>query len=306
MFTQAAARSMRVGDVDLGVFTRAELMRRGFTRDAIRAQLAARRWDSVGRAIIVRTGSLDRRQRWSVALINAGASAVLTAFSTAESFGLVGWERDEVHVLVPVGVRVRPVDSVRVVVHRARDRSAMSVHPSGWRQRLAPALLVAAATFTEPRPACGLLAAAVQQRLLRPEELQAALEAAPTMRHRRILVSAADDIAMGAQALSEIDFMRLCRAYRLPRPVHQAVRCGPGGRRRYLDAEWIRADGRRVVAEVDGALHLEPLNWIDDQLRQNEVSLSDSIVLRFPAVVVRTAPASVAQQLRQALQLHEM
>jgi hypothetical protein len=179
----------------------------------------------------------------------------------------------------------------------------VAVHPTGWRQRLAPALLVAAATFERPRPACGLLAAAVQQRLLRADDRQTALAAAPTVRHHRLLVSAAEDIAMGARALSEIDFMRLCPAYRLPRPVHQTVRRGPGGRRRYLDAEWIRADGRRVVAEVDGALHLEPLTWIDDQLRQNEISLADSIVLRFPAVVVRTAPASVADQLRRALQL---
>jgi hypothetical protein len=54
---------------------------------------------------------------------------------------------------------------------------------------------------------------------------------------------------------------------------------------------------------VDGALHLTPRRWWDDQLRQNELSLADALVLRFPSVVVRTQPDVVARQLRQALRL---
>jgi very-short-patch-repair endonuclease len=79
------------------------------------------------------------------------------------------------------------------------------------------------------------------------------------------------------------------------------MRVEPGGRRRYLDAEWIRRDGRRVVAEVDGALHLSPRRWWDDQLRQNELVIADDIVLRFPSVVVRTNPEEVVAQLRRVL-----
>jgi very-short-patch-repair endonuclease len=58
-----------------------------------------------------------------------------------------------------------------------------------------------------------------------------------------------------------------------------------------------------VVAEVDGALHLAVRRWWDDQLRQNELSLADALVLRFPSVVVRTEPGQVADQLRRALLL---
>lgn len=53
--------------------------------------------------------------------------------------------------------------------------------------------------------------------------------------------------------------------------------------------------------EVDGALHLAASRWWSDQLRQNELTLSDAIVLRFPSVVVRTEPALVAAQLARAL-----
>jgi very-short-patch-repair endonuclease len=83
--------------------------------------------------------------------------------------------------------------------------------------------------------------------------------------------------------------------------VQQRLRREPGGRRRYLDASWRRYDGRLVVAEVDGALHLTARRWWDDQLRQNELALSDALILRFPSVVVRTEPQVVADQLRRAL-----
>ena len=145
------------------------------------------------------------------------------------------------------------------------------------------------------------MAAAVQQRLTLPTELHLALTAAPRVRHRRALLTAVADIAQGAEALSEIDFGRLCARFGLPRPVRQSIRAEPSGRRRYLDAEWLLPDGRRVAAEVDGALHLTPQRWYDDQLRQNEIVLAGTMVLRFPSVVVRHEPELVAAQLRRAL-----
>ena len=111
------------------------------------------------------------------------------------------------------------------------------------------------------------------------------------------LCAAVEDIAQGAQALSEIDFVALCRRYRLPRPHQQTLRADASGRRRYLDATWRRADGRVVVVEVDGALHLAVSRWWADQLRQNELALAGAVVLRFPSVVVRDEPGFVAGQL---------
>ena len=56
-----------------------------------------------------------------------------------------------------------------------------------------------------------------------------------------------------------------------------------------------------MVVEVDGALHLSPRQWWADQLRQNLLTISDALVLRFPSVVVRTEEHLVADQLRHAL-----
>jgi hypothetical protein len=175
------------------------------------------------------------------------------------------------------------------------------VAPGRGLHRLAPALVLAASSFKTTRPACGLLAAAVQQRLTTGGELTTAVLAASRTRHRASLLAALTDIAQGAQALSEIDFVRLCRRYRLPEPLRQAVRIEPNGRRRYLDVEWRLPDGRIVAAEVDGALHLTPQRWYDDQLRQNEMVIGGTLVLRYPSVVVRDEPLTVVAQLRRVL-----
>jgi hypothetical protein len=297
VFTAAAQRSC----TGLGpVVTPADLAREGWSDDEVRAQIAARRWQRHGRAVVLHGGPPTPAERRRVVLLNCGKWALLTAFTAAEVHGLRGWERPTVHVLVPAGTRVRDVgESVRP--HYVGDRAGAEAVPGRALHRCAPALVLAASTFAHPRAACGIVAAGVQQRLVTTEQLRAALERAPRTRHRRQLAAAVDDIGQGAHAMSEIDFGRLCRHAGLPAPTRQAVRVGPGDRRRYLDAEWIRADGRRVVAEVDGALHLSPRRWWDDQLRQNELVIADDIVLRFPSVVVRTAPADVVAQLRRVL-----
>ena len=295
MVTQAAARS--VLSSRRTVWTRGELIAAGVSRDRIRAHCAARRWQACGRAIVLHNGVLTRRQRWRVAQLNCGRQAQLTAFTAAEAHGLRGWERDSVHVLVPKSVPAPRFLGIEIRLHRRRRWLELP----GLIQPLPAALLIAAGTFESARPACGLLAAGVQQRLVTSTALSAALEQEPKVRHRRALLAAVADIGQGAQALSEIDFHALCRRYRLPVPDRQTVRREPSGRKRYLDASWRRSDGRLVVAEVDGALHLAVRRWWDDQLRQNELSLADALVLRFPSVLVRTEPRQVADQLRRAL-----
>jgi hypothetical protein len=272
----------------------------GVSRQQQAGELAAGRWQRAGLAIVLHNGPLSPAQRRQVALIHAGPKAVFTAFTAAELLGLNGWTREEVHVLAPAGTRTRAGCPVPTVLHL---HGATPIRRSGPRsiEALPDALLRAAATFWTPRPGCGLLAAAVQQRLTSADDLLDALGRHPRVRHRAALRLAAADIAGGAEALSEIDFVRLCRRAGLPAPIQQVVRREPSGRRRYLDATWRRKDGRLVVAEVDGALHLAPKRWWDDQLRQNELAISDALVLRFPSVVVRTEEPLVGDQVRRAL-----
>ncbi|MCU1658971.1 MAG: hypothetical protein JWO57_3627 [Pseudonocardiales bacterium] len=248
-------------------------------------------------------GPLSRSQRWRVARIHGGPWAILTAFTAAEAYGITGWEREGAHLLVPGGTRLRGACPVPVVHHRHGTGTIRQNARKGV-EYLPDALIRAGATFTGPRPACGLLAASVQQRKVDPNELTRALRQAPRTRHRAVLLAAVADIAGGSEALSEIDFVRLCRRHRLPEPIRQRVRREPSGQRRYVDASWRRKDGRLVVAEVDGALHLVARRWWEDQLRQNELALADALVLRFLSVVIRTEEQLVADQLRRALRVN--
>jgi hypothetical protein len=202
---------------------------------------------------------------------------------------------------VPVGTRRPPFAGL--VLHRTVDWSAADVAPLRRLHRPAAALVLATEGLPVARYACALLAAGVQQGLVVASALHAALVPLPKLRHHRALELAVHDIEQGAQALSEIDFVRLCRRFRLPAPNLQAVRREASGRRRYLDAVWHRGDGSVLAAEVDGAIHLAPPSWIADQLRQNEIVIGGTAVLRFPSVLVRSDPAVVADQLRRALRV---
>ena len=104
----------------------------------------------------------------------------------------------------------------------------------------------------------------------------------------------------GAGALSEIDFVKLCRRYRLPAPTLQERRRDRAGRNRYLDAYWRE---QRVHVEVDGAHHTEAAAWEADMRRQNEIWLRGDRLLRFSAWQVRHHPEEVAAELRRALNL---
>lgn len=296
MLTASAARAASFA---VAVATIAELIGAGWTYSAVRAQLDAGRWRQFGRAIVLHSGEPTQQERHAVILLNCGPKAVWTAFTAVEMCGLTGWERDETHVLVSAGTRKPRLRGFPCRLHYTSNWDTSRHLVARRLHRPADALALAAATFREARPACGVLCAGVQQRLVTAQMLTDALERQPRLRHRRVLLSAAADIAQGSQALSEIDFVRLCRRYRLPAPARQAVRTDTQGRRRYLDAEWIRRDGRRVVVEVDGALHLVAARWWSDQLRQNQLVISGSLVLRYPSFVVRTETELVAEQLRE-------
>jgi hypothetical protein len=144
-----------------------------------------------------------------------------------------------------------------------------------------------------------LVAAACQQRLTVPAEILSVLTRMPRARRRALVRETAHDVAGGVQALSEIDFVRLCRRYRLPAPDLQEPRIDGDGRRRYLDAYWRRW---RLHVEIDGAHHMDVRNWAADMRRQNEVWISGDRILRFPAWLVRQRPAEVAAQVCAALE----
>jgi Protein of unknown function (DUF559) len=278
------------------------------TRDALRWQLSSGRWQQPCRGIVVaHSGGLTEEQRLWTALLCAGDEAVLAGLTAARLDGFRGFDdRGEadrpVCLLVPAGQRARyKPPGIPVVVHSSTALGPQDVHPLRQppRTRIARSLVDAAAWMATDRGAMAVLAAGVQQKLARVEDLTKVVDANPRRHRRKLIAETLGDIAGGAQALSELDFTRLVvRAYGLPEPDRQRCRKDSRGKNRYLDAVWENA---RLVVEIDGAQHLDPLQRWDDMDRDNDLELAGYRTLRFPAWLVRRNPGYVAAKIREAL-----
>jgi hypothetical protein len=289
------------------VVRRHQLESAGMTNGQIDRMLTARRWqsDADGLVVVLHNGPLTTEQQESVAVLAGGRLCGLAARTAAARAGLRRWPAVKIEVLVPRGTTYPRVRLADVKVHESRRFSAEDLHVSAWppRVRVERALVDAAVWSTRPRPACGVLAAGVQQRLTSADRLQDELERAGQVRFRRLLRSALVDIGGGAQAVSEIDFGRFCRRNGLPTPIRQAVRRDRNGRRRYIDATLVGPSGRTVRVEIDGALHLLVETYWDDMYRDNEVSIAGERQIRLPSYVMYADDPDALDQLRRALDL---
>lgn len=279
--------------------SRAQLYRLGVQRWQVRRRAQRHTWRPVGsRAVVLHSGPPSKVQRWWCALINTCGHAVLAGATAAEAAGLKGYETETIHVAVPKSAR--PIKQPGVVVHESRRLRPSDVHPGRRPPQVRAAVAVVQAALWSPDAAraCALLAAAVQQRLIRLGELSIEMARVRRHRFRKLILLVLADIDGGAHSLAEIDFARLCRNAGLPAPSRQRVRIDSTGRRRYLDVEW---DQFRLVVEIDGMFHMELARWMDDSLRGNDISLDGRVLLRFPALVLRTDPDRVLAQVRQGL-----
>jgi very-short-patch-repair endonuclease len=249
---------------------------------------------------------MTHKQRLWAAVLWAGDGAVLAGLTAAKLDGLEGFSSSgdadpPIYLLVPAcrSVRRKP-PGLPVSVRYSTLLSAADVHPlrEPRRTRVARSLVDAAAWTGSDRRAQAVLAAGVQQRLARTEDLLAVVARNQRLPRRAMIKAALDDIAGGAQALSELDLARLIRRHRLPEPDRQAPRRDAAGRRRWLDAVWETA---RIIVEVDGIHHLDAAQYWADMDRGNDLTLDGYRILRFPAFAVRYNAGYVAGKIRNAL-----
>jgi very-short-patch-repair endonuclease len=278
------------------------------TRDALRWRVTSGRWQQPCRGVVVaQSGPLTEIQVLRIVALWAGPGAALAGLTAATLDGLTGFADlgkpadRPIHVLVPAFCPVRRQrPRLPLVVHYSRLLGGDDVHPLRQppRTRIARSLVDAAAWMATDRGAQAVLAAGVQQRLARVADLTAVVARNQRLPRRVVIKATLDDIAGGAQALSELDFTRLLRRHRLPEPDRQAQRRDASGRRRWLDAVWEAA---RLIVEVDGIHHMDAAQYWADTERDNDFILGGYRVLRFPAFVVRYHPGHVAGKVRDAL-----
>jgi hypothetical protein len=274
------------------------------SRSTLRWRLRTGQWQQPCRGVFVaHSGPLTTMQTLWIAAFWAGPGAGLAGLTAARQQGLRGFDRkaDAIHVLMPAAHTVRSTKpAFPLVAHYSRNLGPDDIHPARRppQTRLARSLVDAATWMGTKRGAQAVLAAGVQQRLVRPADLAAEIDRNKRLYRRKMLTTTVADIAGGSHALSELDFTRLViRQFSLPEPDRQAPRKDADGRRRWLDAVWEEA---RLVVEIDGAAHIDVLNYWDDMNRSNHLT-KDYRVLRFPSWVVRYQPDDVAATIAQAL-----
>ena len=283
-----------------GVLTRTQLHECGMTTAAVRAALAARRWRAFGRnVIVVHNGQITETQRQWIAVLLPQKLAALAGPTAAAEGGLLGFESEQIHVVVPHDTHVRVPSWIKLHESR-RFGPADALLTAGLPRTRPPRSLIDTATWSRrPRRACAVLCAGVQQRLVTPEALDTELSRAGAVRHVAIMRAILGDIAGGGHTLAEIDLGPLARRAGLPLPRRQALRREPNGKIRYVDAEFDLPDGTLLAVEIDGAMHLQPFSWWDDMDRQNEIVIGRQPVLRFPSLTVRLNEERVVDQLRR-------
>ncbi|WP_231933376.1 DUF559 domain-containing protein [Micromonospora coxensis] len=288
-----------------GVVTTAQVTRL-LTEGVVRGLVRSERWRSICRGVVLTgNGRLSRDQQLWVAVLAAGRRAVLAGVTAAVEAGVRGLRAEPLHVLVPAGrhvatlLRRLPIDMPAVVVHRTTvlpDDHLQPARPP--RTTTARAVVDGAGWARSDEEARSLLASACQQRRVLPEEISAVLDTLSRARRRKLIARTTADVAGGAEALSELDLLTVCRRYGLPRPDLQHRRADATGRIRFLDAYWREW---RLHVEVDGAHHMDVRHWAADMRRQNDVWTTGDRILRFPAWLVRTRPEEVADTLHRAL-----
>lgn len=294
-------------DTNDGVLRTAEALT-CMSENELRCRIARGRWQRPCNGLVVpHSGSLSDKELLRVALERCGPRAVLAGLTAAKIDQFKGFDDKPVaevpvYVLLPPGVK-RPVAplALSIITHYSKLLTDEDVHPSRQprRTRIARSLVDAAAWMRTDRGAMAVLAAGVQQNLVRVGDLRSVINRVGMVRRRGLMLDILGDIEGGAQALSELDFTRkVIRQFKLPEPSRQVGKRDSRNRRRWIDVlfeEW------KVMAEIDGAQHIQPLDQWDDMERDNDNELDGYRVLRFPAWMVRVNPEHVAKKILDAL-----
>ncbi|MBB5788247.1 hypothetical protein [Jiangella mangrovi] len=264
----------------------------------VRRELHARRWQRVGRDVFVsHNGALGYGQRLQAAVKASPRGSALAGPTAAELDGLQGFSTSDIFVTQPCGTRHPRLPGV--VVHYSRFLDEADVHPLRTPRRCRPprSIVDAAAWASRDDRARAIVLAAVQQRLVTPDQLHDALSRrGPCLRHA-LIAETIDDAAGGIASVPEREFALIVRAFHLPEPARQRILERPDGRY-YLDADWAEFG---LAVEVDGRGHLDVIAWDSDLDRANDIVIDGRTLLRFTSYAVRHRPDSVGETLMRAL-----
>lgn len=280
-----------------GLVTRRQLLQLGFTSNYVDAQLSGRRWQEISSTVLATTtGALTRAQLMWAGVLHAGPRSAIGGLTALEVHGLENWHRDEITVLLPKSHNLEKIQGIKFV--ETRRPIQLMVSPNGlptW--RIEPAALHWAAYTPVTRTAYGVLAACVQQGLTTPYRLDGWITRMRPLRRAKPFRRMLGELAEGSQSVAELDVLKMCDRFGLPRPRRQTRRLDSAGRARYTDAEWSLADGRTLVLEVDGGFHMTVKHWGADLERERQLVATGVVVVRCTAIQLRDEPERIVRDL---------
>lgn len=265
-----------------------QLRQHGITRRHVHTRVKAGAWQQIGRYVVVlHNGPLSDRQKLWVALLHGGPHAALGGLTAARADGLKMIEPETDIVLVPHGRNRADLEHARlpVTVIETRRLGGSDVHPArAPRRTRLPRSIVDAASLAQIDGRCrAIIAAAVQQRLVLPQELRTIAVERRTLPRRRLILETIDDVEGGAHSLPEITFSRAVRRVGLPEPVRQQVVQRSDGRW-YLDVDYGQFE---VTVEINGAQHMQLLLKEYDDRRRTCLAINGRLVVDLSSYTVR-------------------
>ena len=246
-------------------------------------------------------GPLTRRQALWAVLLSSPTTSALCGMTVLELHRVWGFATTQIHVLVTKGGRVLAVPNVDITVHETRTFPTEDVRLfDDFRATLPRRAVIDAASWApDDFTAARVLVAGVQQIRVPPMLLREQVQKRTKLPRRRLLLLLCNDLEGGAQALSEIEFLRFCVRHGLPRPILQ-VRHDSAGRRRYLDATFRRRDSSVFHVEVDGGIHLKLEVRSKDDIKDNDAKLDRKLVLRYTSFAIYTDQPDAVRQITRA------
>jgi hypothetical protein len=267
-----------------GVVSRRQLLHIGFDREAIGRRIRAGRLHPLYRGVYaVGHTVLNRNGRYLAAVMACGPGAVLSHRSAAALWGIRPSAAARVDVTVSRTSGVR--SSARIVVHRPTRPAEQTVREG--------------IPVTTPGQTLADLAIALPRRAL-----EKAAENAEALRlhvrvpdghpgAKRLAEATAHDLSTTTRSPLEDEFLEICAAYGIPRPLVNTVVEGFE-----VDFCW---PAERLIVETDGyERHGTRAAFERDRARDARLTALGWLVVRFTRRQVRSAPASVAAVVMRA------
>lgn len=271
-----------------GVATRQQLLDGGVTVGQLRWAMGGHWRIVLPRVVLLEPGLPSVDQRLVAALLFAGPDAWLGGMTAAAIHGMPGSVvAPPVQVLVPPHRTPRTVGWVRVARTSVLDERIVTRGSLRVSCR-ARAVVDAAAGCPDQAAARALIIDAVQQRLVRLDDIAHWVEARSN-HGRRLLRQALAEAAVGAWSVPEADLLRIVNDHRrLPRPWANPTLHDPLGRRLTTSDLWFD-DVALAVMVHSRAFHSGVLDW--------EATVAADEDLRAAGVeVVAVTPASIAAE----------